>query len=84
MPRPGLLHSTDNIQWVCMRVNLGKSKFSDGEFRVWAKAAFTWSGQTRILQDIGYNVARQEDVEEEDEKAEEWGGGTIGRCVCTE
>jgi hypothetical protein len=81
---PGLPHSADNIQWVCFRVNLGKSQFSDKEFRVWAKAAFTWSGQPRSLQDISFNVAGQEDIEEEDEKAEEWGEGTIGRCVCTE
>ncbi len=26
---PGLPHSADNIQWVCMRVNLGKNRFSD-------------------------------------------------------
>ena len=68
---PGLPHSADNIQWVCMRVNLGKNRFSDKEFRVWAKAEFTWSGQPRSLQDIHCNVAGQEDVEEEDEKAEE-------------
>ena len=41
---PGLPHSADNIQWVCMRVNLGKQAFTDKDFRVWAKAAFCWSG----------------------------------------
>ncbi len=35
MPCPGLPHSADNIQWVCMRVNLGKNKFSDEAFREW-------------------------------------------------
>ncbi len=74
MPCPGLPHSADNIQWVCMRVNLGKNQFSDGEFRVWAKAAFTWAGQPCSLQDINHsrNVNEGTEDEEEEEEKEEW------------
>jgi hypothetical protein len=49
---PGQPHSVDNIQWVCVRLNLGKWQWSDEEFRVWAKAAFTWSGRPVSLKDI--------------------------------
>ena len=49
---PGQPHSADNIQWVCVRLNLGKWQWSDAEFRVWAKAAFTRSGRPVSLQDI--------------------------------
>jgi hypothetical protein len=48
----GQPHSADNIQWVCVRLNLGKWLWSDSVFRVWAKAAFTWSGRPSSLQDI--------------------------------
>ena len=34
---PGQPHSVDNIQWVCMRVNLAKNDFKDSEFKAWAK-----------------------------------------------
>jgi Ran GTPase-activating protein (RanGAP) involved in mRNA processing and transport len=67
-------HSADNIQLVCKRVNLGKSKFSDEEFRVWAKEAFTWAGQPRSLQDINHSRNDNEGTEdeEEEEEKEEW------------
>jgi hypothetical protein len=29
---PGLPHSADNIQWVCLRVNMGKHVFKDNDF----------------------------------------------------
>jgi len=89
-PRPpGLPHSADNIQLikfqlVCKRVNLGKNKFSDEEFRVWAKAAFTWSGRPCSLQDVKHSRNDNEDAEDEEEaeeyaeeaeEAEEWCGG---------
>ena len=70
MPCPGLPHSADNIQWVCTRVNLGKSKFTDEEFRVWAKAAFTWTGQPSSLQDISHSRCHQEHSEEKGEEEE--------------
>jgi hypothetical protein len=68
----GLPHSADNIHWVCKRVNLGKSKFSNEEFRVWAKAPFRRIGRPSSPQDI--NHSRNEDTEEEekDEEEEEW------------
>jgi hypothetical protein len=52
---PGQPHAADNIQWVCLRVNMGKRQCSDTEFRMWAKAAFTWSGRPESLLDIACN-----------------------------
>jgi hypothetical protein len=68
---PGQPHSADNIQWVCLRVNLGKWLWSDAEFRVWAKAAFTWSGRPGSIQDIDSNRNDNEDTEDEWEEHEE-------------
>ena len=51
---PGKPHSPDNIQWVCVRLNLGKWLWSDAEFRVWAKEAFTWPGRPSSIQDIAH------------------------------
>jgi hypothetical protein len=71
---PGLPHSVDNIQWVCLRVNMGKHLFNDKDFRVWAKAAFQWSGSPSSLQDIEISIAngrKKKNVEEEEEEEED-------------
>jgi len=70
-PCPGLPHSTDNIQWVCLRVNLGKNKFNNAEFAEWAKAAFTWYGRPSSLQDVAHSREDTGDEEDEDEEDED-------------
>ena len=76
---------------MCKRVNLGKNKFSDEEFRVWAKAAFTWSGRPCSLQDVKHSRNDNEDAEDEEEaeqstrrrrrRRKSGAGETIGRSA---
>ncbi len=52
---PLRLHSVDNIQFVCLRLNYGKSTLNDAAYKEWAKNAFIWQGAPSDTSDVAFN-----------------------------